>query len=263
MKAFFTIFAILFTQILFGQVCIPDPSQIPPNSFIFPTPYQDTAAGSGIQNKACINTPYNQVFQVVIPEEVIFSGFTVHVEKITLNSIEGLPAGLSYECNPTGCTMLKNTTGCMLISGTPTVANEVKIYPIKLNFSFTTQELGTINLSFPDATIAPGKYEIEVLAEGSSACLASNNPGLKLEHKAFVGAGGDHLIMQLESKESIEGNIEIYSANGYKIQDHVVSIHNGKNEFEFNINNLRAGAYFYKIKTGHRFESGKIFIPGN
>jgi len=264
MKAIFTFFAVFTVQLLGAQVCIPDPSQIPGNSFIYPTPFQDTVSGSGIQNKACINTEFNQVFQVVIPEEVVFSGFTVHVEKITLNSIDGLPLGLTYECNPTGCNMLKNTTGCMLISGTPAASNEVKIYPIELNFTFTTQELGSINLTFPDPTIAPGKYEIELLAEGSAACIASAKGfGASLKHKAFIGQGGETMIMQIESRETARGQVELYGANGNILKNELIEIVNGKNEFMINISDLPSGAYFYKIKTGGRYDSGKLFIPGN
>ncbi len=263
MKLFFTLGILFLSQFLFSQSCIPDTTQIPSTSFIYPTPYQSTVPGSGIPNKACIGTEYTQIFQVKIPETVLFLGFTVHIDKITLNSIDGLPEGLTYECNPGGCVMPKNTIGCMIIHGTPTASNAVKKYPINLNFTFTTTELGAQQLSFPDATIAPGIYEIELLPAGSPDCLASVNTSLNLDHSAYINEGLDQMILKIQSRETIKGIVELYASNGAKITEKSINIFNGNNEFTLNINSLKSGAYFYKIKTGRRFETGKIFIPRN
>jgi len=262
MKLFFTLGMLLFAQMIYSQTCIPDTSQIPSTSFIYPTPYQDTVIGSGIPNKACIGTDYSQVFQVKIPPTVVFLGFTVNVDKITLNSIEGLPDGLSYDCNPAGCVMLKNTTACMNIHGIPTAGNAVKKYPIKLNFTFTTAEFGAQQLSFPDPTIAPGIYEIELLSAGNTNCIASvKSNSLNLDHSAYINEGVDQMIIKIQSREPIKGVVELYASNGAKVAEKSINIFNGPNEFALNINSLKSGAYFYKIKTGRRFETGKIFIP--
>ena len=264
MKLIFTLGILFLSQLVFSQSCIPDTTQIPSTSFIYPTPYQDTVPGSGIPNKACIGTEYSQVFQVKIPTSVIFLGFTVHVEKITLNSIDGLPNGLTYDCNPSGCVMLKNTTGCMNIHGTPTADNAIKKYPIKLNFTFTTTEFGAQQLSFPDATIAPGIYEIDLLSAGSPGCLASvNNTSLDLDYSAYINESLEQMILKIQSRETIKGIVELYASNGAKITEKSINIFNGNNEFALNINSLKSGVYFYKIKTGRRFETGKIFIPRN
>ncbi len=264
MKLLLSIMSLFIVNIMIAQVCIPDTTQIPDNSFIYPIPYQDTVPGSGIPNKACIGTEYSQVFHVKIPETVIFLGFTVHVEKITLNSIGGLPAGLTYECNPAGCEMLKNTTGCMLIHGTPLASNTVKKYPITLNFTFTTKEFGPQQLTFPDESIAPGIYEIDLLAQGSAGCiLATNELKFNFVHTAFVNEGLDRLVLQINSKEVLSGNFEIYNMTGTLLVQNSLRINQGPNEFNIDINALKSGAYFYKIRSGKRFETGKIFIPGN
>ena len=208
MKLLLCLLYLLFANILSAQICISDTTLIPSTSFIYPVPYQDTISGSGITNKACIGAEYNQVFQVKIPSTAVFLGFTVHVEKVQLNSIVGLPAGLTYDCNPTGCEMPKNTTGCMLIHGTPLASNAVQKYPIMLNFTFTTQEFGSLQLSFPDASIAPGIYEIDLLATGSSGCLAANHDlPFQLQHKAFINNGQDQLVLQINSQEMFNGYI--------------------------------------------------------
>ena len=133
-----------------------------------------------------------------------------------------------------------------------------------LNFTFTTQEFGYLQLSFPDASIAPGIYEIDLLATGSSGCLAANHDlPFQLQHKAFINNGQDQLVLQINSQEMFNGYIEIYNVTGTLLSHDYLDVMHGLNEFNIDINNLKSGAYFYKIRLGNRFETGKIFIPGN
>lgn len=261
MKPILTLFLLFSASLIFSQACIPDTSQIPANSFIYPVPYQDTVAGSGIPNKACINTEYEQVFQVKIPSTVEFLGFNVHVEQIKLNSIGGLPSGLSYACEPNGCTMLKNTVGCMKISGVPDASNAVKKYPITLNFTFTTQEFGSLQLSFPDENIAPGLYEIDLRAEGSAECIASTGQhNINLTHKAYLSKEGGVLIFDIDSRDQLNADIELFDASGKRIASSRFFIEYGKNQLSMSAGELNPGTYFYIIKTGEGFASGKFFI---
>lgn len=86
----------------------------------------------------------------------------------------------------------------MNIHGTPTADNAIKKYPIKLNFTFTTTEFGQQS-SFPDATIAPGIYEIHLLSVGSPGCLASvNNTSLDLDYSAYINEGLDQMILKIQ-----------------------------------------------------------------
>lgn len=259
MRSLLTFFFIFSMNFMFGQVCIPDTTVIPTRSFIYPIPRQDTIPGSGIPNKACLNTYYEQVFHVKIPLQVEFLGFNVHVQNVKLNSITGLPAGLSYACEPTGCSMPGNTIGCMKISGVVDPSNSVKTYPITLNFTFTTVELGPLDLSFPNDAIAPGNYDIQVLPEGSSECIASASK-LNIVQKAFHNISTGNLEFELESQDQINATINILNMDGRMMKSAGVKIENGKNHFYISSGQMNTGIYIYQIKSGNRIQSGKIFI---
>ncbi len=251
MRLFSTFFLILSLNFAFGQVCVPDTSQIKPNTFIYPLPYQDTVSGSGIPNKACINTYYEQVFHVKVPYEVEFLGFNVHVKNIKLKSIDGLPAGLSYACEPTGCSK---------IFGTPDASNEAKIYPIKLNFTFSTVELPPLDLSFPDASIAPGKYEIELLPQGSTGCIAAIPTIPGLIHRLYYNAATQSLVLNMESKGNVFADMVLYNASGNLVLSSDLTIDNGNNLIKVPVNNLLNGVYFYQIRSCNKFVVGKVII---
>lgn len=260
MRLFSTLFFILILNFAFGQVCVPDTSQIKPNTFIYPLPYQDTVPGSGIPNKACINTYYEQVFHVKVPYEVEFLGFNVHVKNIKLKSIDGLPSGLSYACEPAGCSMDANTKGCMKIFGTPDASNQAKIYPIKLNFTFSTVELPPLDLSFPDASIAPGKYEIELLPTGSGECIAAIPTIPGLIHRLYYDAATESLVLTMESKGNVDANMILYNASGNLVLRNDMKIENGNNQINVPVSSLLNGVYFYQIKSDNKFVVGKVII---
>lgn len=259
MRLFITLFFLLLANFMFGQVCVPDTTVIPAPSFIYPIPQQDTIPGSGIPNKACLNTYYEQVFQVKIPLAVQFLGFNVHIQNIKLNSISGLPTGLSYACEPAGCFMPGNTIGCMKISGVVDASNAVKTYPITLNFTFTTLELGPLDLSFPNDAIAPGKYDIQVLPEGSTECTAATSK-LNIVQKAYYNASAGNLEFELESSSQMDAGIHIFSSDGRLLEITKVKVENGRNHFYIPANQMNTGIYFYQIKSGSRIQSGKIFV---
>ncbi|MCO6460759.1 MAG: T9SS type A sorting domain-containing protein [Saprospiraceae bacterium] len=260
MRLFSTLFFLFALSILNAQVCVPDTTQIPPTSFIYPLPYQDTVPGSGIHNKACINTYYEQVFHVKVPSEVVFLGFPVHIKNIKLNSIDGLPAGLSYACEPDGCSMDANTIGCMKIYGTPDASNEVKIYPIALNFTFSTVELPPLDLSFPSDNIAPGKYEIEVKAEGSPDCVAAIHTIPGLIHRVYYNNNSGILVADLESIGQMDARLSVFSSSGNPVKSEKFKIDNGKSHHEFAMNNIQPGVYFYQITSGNKSIAGKVII---
>ena len=69
---------------------------------------------------------YDEVVQVYIPASVELDGFgTVQIANLSLDDIEGLPEGLSYDCDNDDCFWNADTNGCITISGTvPTTVED-------------------------------------------------------------------------------------------------------------------------------------------
>ncbi len=72
---------------------------------------------------------------------------------IQILSIDGLPDGVTYNCNPSSCIYLSGNTGCILIYGTPT---ESGVFPInitnrirvRVNLGFTSIIVSTDSASY-------------------------------------------------------------------------------------------------------------------
>lgn len=84
----------------------------------------------------CAATSYSQVITVAAPASITYNGGTYPIVRIKLNSIVGLPTGVTYTCNPSNCTFNGNSRGCITISGTPATAGS---YPLTANTTVTIQ----------------------------------------------------------------------------------------------------------------------------
>lgn len=110
--------AVLTTAISFESIaqCVID------NSITTPGYYPDTL------DECIVNTNYDQTVQIAVAKDTVVSGITANITKATLTSIDGLPAGISYTCNPSSCDFPGNSTSCVLLSGTPTVTGHYELY---------------------------------------------------------------------------------------------------------------------------------------
>ncbi|HIO72599.1 MAG TPA: T9SS type A sorting domain-containing protein [Flavobacteriales bacterium] len=90
-----------------AQICVPD------GQYTSPGIYPDTSVGfaPAIQ---CVY--YEQLLTMVVPTDTL----TCTIDSVVLNSLSGLPTGLSYGCSPASCGFSGGTSGCGLVYGTPT-----------------------------------------------------------------------------------------------------------------------------------------------
>jgi hypothetical protein len=245
---------------LSAQVCVPDTSNLSDTVIIDPLPYRDTVPGSGIQQKACLNTPYEQIFSVYIPAEINVPGIGgLQIISARLTGISGLPNGLEYFCSNTDCKYDKEQYGCFVIKGTPTGVSPGE-FPIVLNFKVKAEVLGEINFTFPNAQLAPGTYSITVLPEGSAGCTASNHSIYVPEIETGFYQQDKSLIFTLISEQTEDIQFSLYDISGRQIfmnKNHLVP---GKNSIQIDNVNTPSGIYLYQISGRQRNNSYKILI---
>lgn len=246
-----------FALILFGQLsaqtCVRDSSVLDSMDLVAPQPW--TPADPTIYTlPACINEPYAQSVTFNVPDMLTFSGITLPLTKITVaatGAVTGLPAGLSYSCDPPNCEFLANTLGCMLISGTPTPNNTPG--DKELTIKVTAYSLITQEIDFP-GTIAPNsKYFITVKNTGECASGTSDLSGQIAGVKNAPNPFGQQTEMIVESMVSGEFTFDVFNIIGKRVNQQVVQLTQGTNYFTFDAGNLPNGTYFYSLgnRTGN------------
>jgi len=134
LKKYFPLTLLLTSIVLtaHSQVCTPDAT----------CPFDSLICASN-RSPACEGVPYSNVLTLAVPSTIVINGTTLNIARIKVNSITGLPQGISYQCNPSNCTVNGGSRGCILISGT---ANTPGTYPTVTSLTVTiTLLFSTIN----------------------------------------------------------------------------------------------------------------------
>lgn len=144
---------------------------------VYPLPYEaQMSPNGGINRAACLGRPYRFVFTVKVADSLTFGGVRLPLDSVRLatnGAIAGLPAGITYSCNPPNCSFEKNTYGCVLLSGTPTAANPLTNYNLVITGTVVIQGFG-ISQTFP-GNFAQGAYTLKLVATNSPECPPTTN----------------------------------------------------------------------------------------
>lgn len=239
--------AFAFASSLAAQTCVRDSSVIDSMLLVLPKPW--TTLNPIIYTlPACINEPYSQSITFNVPDMITLSGFTLPLQKITVattGAVSNMPAGLSYSCDPPNCEFLANTLGCMLISGTPTPNNTPgdKEVSIKVTaFSLITQEL-----DFPSQIAPSNKYFITVKNTGECTSGTNDLSGQISSVKSAPNPFAQQTQITIDALVAGQYNFEVYNVVGKKVQDQVVELAMGLNQFTFDAGELPNGTYFYSL----------------
>lgn len=226
-------FVILGSKIAFSQ-CTPNPAITQPGI------YPDSATGL---TPAIVNQPYVQDMQLKVPVDTVVTigplPVTVPITSIELVSFSGLPAGLSYTCNPANCTFPGGSNGCVAVTGTPTVAGVYQITAVtKTNatiFGVPNSQYDTINYYFLTVTTASGLSE-----DGKPAMTMSQNMPNPTEDFTTI-------VYNLPTA----GDVEFYMHNmiGKEVYHRTYNGDQGENILKLDVRDFTPGVYMYSISV--------------
>ena len=208
---------------------------------------------------ACIGDPYAQSFTFNVPDTLVVPNLpAIPITTISISTsgaITGLPAGLTYSCDPPNCVFAKNTLGCVLIYGTPTgpvdTANLtilVSVPPIPFP------------LSFPSIISADFHYYIVVKPQGQCVSGTDDLSGQIASVKNVPNPFSDRTVINVESNVSGEFRFEVFDLTGQMIHGQSVDVLAGSNQFAFEAGDLPNGAYFFTFGNAEGRVARKMVI---
>ncbi len=222
-------FGLLFTVLTFGQ-CEPIAD------------FGDAAYGVAPDTvvnfvDGAVNTIYSQQIDVKVPVDGSFTGASfVLVDSARVTSIEGLPAGLSLQCNGNAsseCTYLPGTVGCAIISGIPSSGGT---YNLIVNLTVYTN-FGPYPLPFTG-------YHIFV--DGPTGL--NDVPILKLQlADAKPNPARDKAMIQIKTTNSGTGLFRVYDLVGKVVYSKNLMLTQGSNKLEYVTSDLTEGVYIYRV----------------
>ncbi len=170
-------------------------------------------------------------FAVPVDAGLIDANYTgATISKFVVNSVSGLPTGLTYSCNISNCTYLGGSNGCAQISG---ICPTPGIYNIQINLTATVIAFGA---PLPVSRSFTG-YKIEVGTAGTITLLqkditfAPNPASNEVSMSGLISAG-------IES-------ISIYNTNGQLVKSVET---NSYDKVDVNITDLNEGVYLVHLE---------------
>jgi len=273
MKKFLLLFAILlsFTHLVIAQ-CTPNslfsslglPGVYPPELPISGVPMVGVSEG-------IVGSPYSQTLTLVVLEDTtmdiasflpvtvvsamslagISTVMSLDVNHVTFD-VSGLPNGLSYTCDQSGCQYVSGVDGCILINGTPTQGGNFTV-PVSMTINaqipaITDPFLGTtifagMAIDLPSFTAV--EYDLFIdgattISEITQHNFLYPNPTSN-EAKLSLGSISDVLVYNILGKE-------------------VLKVIDFKGELILSKNDLGKGMFYIMITSENKIETIKLII---
>jgi hypothetical protein len=247
------------TTLIIAQTptCVRDSSILKTGGFVAPAPYHPVNNPVITTKPACIGEPYLQYITLRIPDTVRLPNLPplplVKVQIATKNgtpAVQGLPAGLTYKCDPENCTFNARTLGCITVSGTPT--GPTGKFEIVLKAIVTASVFGMnseFEVDFP-GPIAPGSQFFIVVKNAGECTISSNEipnqiAALRNVPNPFSGS----TLLEMDVLEEGAYQLEVFNLLGQRVHHKALRLQPGLNQHPFDAAGLANGTYYYSIRS--------------
>jgi hypothetical protein len=252
-KLYFLLVAMLVAAGTMQAQCTIDSSHVP-------TPGVYPAADS----LPCIHAgvAYNQTVQgrIQTTKDTTISGFsvTIYVDTVRIDSIAGLPAGITWAKNPN--ILLGGGVGCVVFSGTTTAA--AGQYPLtafgmaKLHGSAAGQTFPyTINGNLNPYSSFGGYFLTVCTANSINEINSTLSDALEVYPNPNNGAFG----IKLNTAEAVNGDLSIVDVTGRVVFTQRIET-TGFYSTNVNLSHYAKGLYTLQLRTANGFAAKNISV---
>jgi Secretion system C-terminal sorting domain len=242
--------------------CVPNQLFKDSSAGVYPLPLSTANPRGGIDKPVCIGKPYEFVFTMKISDTLVTPLGTVKIDSVklaTTGAVVGLPAGITYACNPPNCTFAKKTTGCAVLRGTTT--GPVGDYDLVINGKAYVDIFGAIDVSFP-GIVAAGKYTLKVVAANNAVCTTASlfSPDEIASLSSTPNPASLSTTINIESQQTGVYNFAVYNIVGQSVFSTPLSIQVGSNSLNLSTEDFPSGMYIYKLTKDNKQISNKLIV---
>lgn len=209
------------------------------------------------------NVSFSQVFTVIPPTDTTVNidsilpllglgTINVPINYVKITNISGLPAGLSYTCNNSGCEWALGTNGCFIINGIPSNAGTFTV-SVTLSTNIQIPVFGGFDLPGYDIDytliIAPTSVGIEQINNTDLSIKdITPNPFYQQTSVSYTSNGFETVQLNL------------YNAIGVLITSESKTPEKGQNKWTIDGARLSPGTYLATISNGRAHHTKKIIL---
>lgn len=225
-----------------------------------------------------VGIAFNQVVQIHVPKTFDIGPFVglpaglviLTVDSMRIDSLSGLPTGLTYALNPSNGFFLGGDNGCALVSGTTN--DPTGHYPLTTNGTISVSGIPAgfgfpADTSFDLATVQAqsGMFQlaVDVINPGDPCHPASGiksfNAQLNSLIQVYPNPSNGAFELKLNTGGRVTGEIVIIDITGRKVFAQPLDVMGAYNT-TINLSNQPKGLYTLQLRTTEGFASKNISI---
>ena len=196
---------------------------------------------------------------------------SINVNYVEITGINGLPAGITYNCNPTNCTFLGGIPGCIRLNGTTnepagnfflTMDGSICLsIPVIgdtcLPLALLDQLLGNLPIPLP---IPSFTYSVDVIEAGAACRLNSiGETLLNAELNVYPNPATDQIQLSINAGRNLDGVLSLSNALGQQLISRKMEVNGSLNE-SISLKGFAAGLYVLRYQTAEGNISRSIQI---
>jgi hypothetical protein len=120
--------------------------------------------------------------------------------------------------------------------------------------------IGFSEIRYTFINTASSSDSIQVIIHYNQTLGLSNHSSLVNTVDVFPNPAADNVTIRINSVKATEGKLSIYNTLGATVNEKQISLSEGKNKVDVNVENLPAGIYFASIKTGNTAITKKFVV---
>lgn len=268
-----TLFTFIATALLSAGAyaqCTVDPNN---TDFFNPSPDSVPCATQGV--------PYDETLQMFIPASVDLQDYvptlpipyTLNVDSVVLNTITGLPAGLTWSSNPTGTVFTGGTNLCGRTQGTTNATSG--IYPITFEGLIYLSGAPFQGIFDGDTTISvalliesqygQSTFDLQVIAPGrlcgdtTTVGIRSINASLEAAVNIMPNPSNGVFTVKINAEKELSGQILVTDLVGKQVYQQQINS-TGNYNASINLNQLSKGVYTLQVRTSNGYTAKSIAI---
>lgn len=249
MKNLILLFILISLGLTASAQCTPD-SSITHN---IPGIYPDTVTGLP---HAVVGQTYGSTINVKVITDTVYLGFTVPIDSVTIDNVNGLPPGFNFSCTPSTCGFPGGSNGCIFLFGpapTPFMAGS---YAISVDVTAYGRIAGTP--THISNTINGYKIVIDTTTGISGIEKLNFSIGQNTPNPARSTAT---IPVTLQHPDDV--TVSISNLLGKEISSHVYNLQKGKNSVQVDVRELQPGIYLYSVSNGKNTVTRRMIISND
>lgn len=259
-RLFYSIFALasLGLSIETSAQCTPDVT----NTEVISNPAGATVSGDTVWLPMLNGPGYSSIFHFNIPGQIPYNGTSANVNYFKVNSLTGLPEGLSYACSAgSDCNYNGGEQGCMEVSGDPTTAvtpNTTYILDFKYEASVS---LGSINATLNETQLADiPEIGTRIFAIKTGSAVGLEELGLSADVKIYPNPTKGSSVLELNTENESKFTISVVDIQGQILNQFNQDVFVGINKIDLNTTNFAPGVYQIVMSNSKGHHSMKLII---